>query len=51
MAAISLRALLDRLPPGWGTLARPADDLDSVYITGVAEDSRRVRPVGHLSRR
>src|SRR5207248_10541930 len=26
-----------------GTLARPADNLDSVYITGVAEDSRRVR--------
>ena len=44
METISLRALLDRLPAAWGTLARPGDDLDSVYITGVAEDSRRVRP-------
>src|SRR5256885_13700216 len=44
METISLRALLDRLPAAWGTLAWPADDLDSVYITGVAEDSRRVGP-------
>jgi UDP-N-acetylmuramoyl-L-alanyl-D-glutamate--2,6-diaminopimelate ligase len=44
METISLRALLDRLPAAWGTLARPADDLDGVYITGVAEDSRRVGP-------
>jgi len=52
METISLRALLDRLPAAWGTLARPTDDLDSVYITGVAEDSRRVRPGGlFLARR
>src|SRR5437763_8970030 len=44
MVTISLQALLDRLPPAWGALARPVADLDSIDITGVAEHSRRVGP-------
>ena len=33
METISLRALLDRLPAAWGTLARPADvhDLEVLF--------------------
>jgi UDP-N-acetylmuramoyl-L-alanyl-D-glutamate--2,6-diaminopimelate ligase len=39
-----LQALLDRLPPTWGALARPVADLHSIDITGVAEHSGRVEP-------
>ncbi|MGI8589193.1 MAG: UDP-N-acetylmuramoyl-L-alanyl-D-glutamate--2,6-diaminopimelate ligase [Chloroflexia bacterium] len=42
MPELSLRALLDRLPPGWGSVAVPAADPDAIAITRVAEDSRRV---------
>src|SRR5438067_13443143 len=44
MTSISLRTLLDRLPPAWGTLALRGADADAVSIASVTEDSRKVGP-------
>jgi UDP-N-acetylmuramoyl-L-alanyl-D-glutamate--2,6-diaminopimelate ligase len=40
---LTLRTLLRRLPPGWGTLATDATVPERTLVSGVAEDSRRVR--------
>jgi UDP-N-acetylmuramoyl-L-alanyl-D-glutamate--2,6-diaminopimelate ligase len=43
MSAITLQALLSRLPANWGDVRQAGADPARITITGVAEDSRRVQ--------
>jgi UDP-N-acetylmuramyl pentapeptide synthase len=41
--ALTLRTLLRRLPTGWGMMAHETPVPERTQVSGIAEDSRRVR--------